>query len=211
MPGLERVDGSPFGLDVPDPELQRRRFGVAVQSVYYHPAAGGRVGCAILLRTSFDFRPGEKLGMYFSWLFKVDIGLISVGSAHAVVPLTARGLQTDVKDNEGIDILQHLPHEVEVVRVGRRSDSKAIFLVPNIKATVLGTGIEAGGVGVNTQRQEVQSFVISLRPQLKKFGSDPGCLVWSVSLFRVTNRPYNDHASGDLKMTTPGAFITLET
>jgi hypothetical protein len=114
-------------------------------------------------------------------LFKVDIELISVGPAHAVVPLTARALQIDAdhaKDNEGIDIFKHLPHEVEVVRVGRRSDSKSIFLVPNIKATVLGTGIEAGGVGVNTQREEVQSFVISLRPQLKKFGSDPGCLVW---------------------------------
>jgi hypothetical protein len=65
MPGLERVDGYPFGLDVPDPELQRRRFCVAVQSVYYHPAAGGRVGCAILLRTSFEFRKGEKLGAYY--------------------------------------------------------------------------------------------------------------------------------------------------
>jgi len=161
-PGLERVDRQPIGLNAPDPELQRRRFCVSVESVYYHAAAGGHVGCAIQLKTFFEFHGEEKL-------------------ARAVFPLTARTLQAGAdatNDNEGIDICNHHPHEVEVIRVGRRKDLKTIFLVPTVKATILGSGLEMSGMGVNTQREHDRTFVVSLRPRLTKLGTDPSCLVW---------------------------------
>lgn len=57
-PRLQRVDGQHLPLD----DLERRRFGITIQSIYYYPATDG-VCCAILLKTSFELRMGDKLGM----------------------------------------------------------------------------------------------------------------------------------------------------
>jgi hypothetical protein len=66
-PGLECVDGQPISLDTWDLELKHCCFCISVESIYYHAARGGRVGCAVQLKTSFEFRQGEKLGahLYF--------------------------------------------------------------------------------------------------------------------------------------------------
>ena len=56
-PRLQRVDGQPLSSDA----LERRRFGITIQSIYYYPASDG-ISCAILLKTSFELRMGDKLG-----------------------------------------------------------------------------------------------------------------------------------------------------
>lgn len=57
-PRLERVDGKLLRKE----DLERRRFGITIQSVYYYSNPGSRsVCCAVLLKTSFELSPGDKL------------------------------------------------------------------------------------------------------------------------------------------------------
>jgi hypothetical protein len=59
MPRLGRIDQT---VGHPD-ELDGRRFGLIIKSVYYH-FDSGRLCCAILLRTSFVLKRDEKLGSF---------------------------------------------------------------------------------------------------------------------------------------------------
>jgi len=122
-PRLQRVDGQPLSSDA----LERRRFGITIQSVCYYPSSDG-ICCAILLKTSFELRMGDKL-------------------ASAVVPLSAKPLRTSAeqtnenyKDAEQIDISGHFPSTAEWVEVAKLSGSKDIYATPNVGVSVLGSG-----------------------------------------------------------------------
>jgi len=158
-PRLERVDGVALRKD----DLKQRRFGVTIESVHYYRDPGESVYCAVLLKTYFELKTGDKL-------------------QYALVPLTAKPLRQDTNTAEldEIDISGHLPATVEWVNVAQKSGSKDIHLTPSMKATVLGSGIEMAGVGVNKHGLEEleRSFKISLNPVLTVLAGHPTYLDW---------------------------------
>jgi len=56
-PRLERVDGVALRKD----DLKQRRFGVTIESVHYYRDPGESVYCAVLLKTYFELKTGDKL------------------------------------------------------------------------------------------------------------------------------------------------------
>jgi len=159
-PRLERVDGQPLPPDA----LERRRFGITIQSIYYYPTLDG-VCCAILLKTCFELRMGDKF-------------------ASAIVPLSAKPLRTTAenanKDEypEQIDISGHFPTTAEWVEVARLSGSKDVFITPNIGVNVLGSGVDMSGVGMNRHMPEERSYKISLNPVQQVLANHPTYLKW---------------------------------
>ena len=98
--------------------------------------------------------------------------------------MTAKPLQpvqnTNSVDPDEINISGHLPATVEWVNIAQNSGSKDIYLTPSVKATVLGSGIEVGGIGVNRHGVEEleASFKISLNPVLTVLDGHPTYLNW---------------------------------
>jgi hypothetical protein len=95
--------------------------------------------------------------------------------------LTAKPLQTIIHNGfeaVEVDISGHFPATVEWVNVAQLSGSKDIYVTPSIKTSILGTGIEVSGVGVNRHCLEERSFKISLNPVLKVFAGHPTYLDW---------------------------------
>jgi hypothetical protein len=153
--------------------LEKRRFGIAIQSIYYYPTSDG-ICTAILLKTSFDLRMGDKLGMLNSVLHCYDS---IICSASAIVPLSFRVSAEHVHSNDEdpgqIDISGHFPLAVEWAEVARLSGSKDIFITPNIGVNVLGSGVGISGVATNKHIPEERSYKISLNPVQKVLANHP--------------------------------------
>jgi len=161
-PRLQRVDGKPLRKD----DLERRRFGITIQSVYYYNNPSSRsICCAVLLKTHFLLKPGDKL-------------------ASALVPLSTRPSRLSTQDTKSIelgkvDISEYFPETTEYAHVAQLSGSRDTYGTPCIKTMVLGTGIEVSGVGINKHRLEEKSFTITLDPVLNALGDHPTYLEWN--------------------------------
>lgn len=47
-------------------ELEKRRFNIGIISIFYHQMGNGTVGCAIILKISFDVKMVDKFGEYLT-------------------------------------------------------------------------------------------------------------------------------------------------
>jgi len=156
-PLLEMTDGRRMNSKA----LEPRRLIITIDSVHYYSQIGG-ICCAVLLNTSFDLRPADKL-------------------ATAVVPLSANpapSTSPSAAEAEQIDILEHLPTQAEYVQVAWKSGSKTIHLTPSIQLTTPVGGGGISGLGVEKHRVEEKPLLISLTPMRKEIKGTPVSLTW---------------------------------
>ncbi|KAJ7590141.1 hypothetical protein C8J56DRAFT_589061 [Mycena floridula] len=155
-PRLGRVDGEPVSKDT----LSSRRFSIAIQSVHYFLEAG-EIGCAVVVRTTFDLQKNDKL-------------------AYALVPLTARPSYDRSLDSENvqIEISEHFPASCEYIQVMRCAGTKQIVMLPKVGVNVLGSGAEFGGIGIKKSQDDSVSHTISLHPVRRVLAGHPTYLDW---------------------------------
>ncbi|KAF7974396.1 hypothetical protein HWV62_12236 [Athelia sp. TMB] len=153
QPRLGRLDGKPMKAT----ELDRRRFSLSIESVYYYSSRSGGVGCAILLNTHLELRKGEKLSL-------------------ATVPLSASPSEGDATSSSAdiaeINIAGRFPKTTQWVEVYQRTGTKEILITPNIQANTGAVGAGLSSIGVNKHYSDNKSYKISLDSK-QSFRSPP--------------------------------------
>jgi len=153
-PRLEGIGSKPLQAE----DLERRRFGIAIESVYYYLEAR-RVCCAVLLTTSIMLRKGEKMAL-------------------TQIPLTAKPMAEAGHETEGVDISGHYPISAEYVVVSRRAGWTDIHATPVVKVGALGVNVEASGIGKDQHRVDAQSYTISLKAFRTELAGRPTLVKW---------------------------------
>lgn len=128
-------------------ELHRRRFGITVESVYFHPSRQG-IGCAVLIKTYIKLPAKERL-------------------LTALIPLSAgpnKSGADEKKSTEDINISTSHPMDTEWLQVDERSGSQTSSFMPSVKLNVVGSGGELSGVGKTWNSSHTQSYKIKLDP-----------------------------------------------
>ncbi|KZP06401.1 hypothetical protein FIBSPDRAFT_902823 [Athelia psychrophila] len=141
QPKIGRIDGKIMTAN----ELDLSRFGIEVQSIYFHPARQG-IGCAVLLKTCFTLRANERLST-------------------ALIPLSAGPITSDAKakeSTEDINISSSYPTKTGWFEVDERAGSEASSFKPNIVLNAAGNGVHLGGTGKTKRARHNQSYRIKL-------------------------------------------------
>lgn len=153
-PRLGRIDGQLMEKV----ELNRRRFGITVESVSYYPSEQG-IGCAVLLKACFELPGDEHL-------------------AKALVPLSAsRSKQDDTAAD--INISTSYPSKAQWFEVKQQVGTKDIEAVPSVKLNILGNGVELSGVGWKKHSDDDHSYKISLDNTRTVLENHPTYLHWN--------------------------------
>ncbi|KAF7980423.1 hypothetical protein HWV62_38252 [Athelia sp. TMB] len=159
QPRLGRLDGKPMKAT----ELDRRRFSLSIESVYYYSSRSGGVGCAILLNTHLELRKGEKLSL-------------------ATVPLSASPSEGDATSSSAdiaeINIAGRFPKTTQWVEVYQRTGTKEILITPNIQANTGAVGAGLSSIGVNKHYSDNKSYKISLDSKQIALEAHPTSLHW---------------------------------
>lgn len=140
-------------------ELDRRRFGIVVESVYFHQSGQG-LGCAVLLKTCFELLAKDRL-------------------LTALVPLSAGPNKSEAGETvstEDINISSSYPTETEWFEVAEREESKESSFMPSVNVNAAGNGVQLSGMGKSWRSSHVQSYKIKLDPSKTLFEGLPTLL-----------------------------------
>lgn len=182
QPGFGRLDMKPLTSS----ELNRRRFSLSVESVFYYNTQNGGVRCAVLLNAHFDLRQGDLL---CACLVQSDF-LGNLSQSHmlalATVPLSAlpspptgEAIEQSL-DTAEINIAGRYPTITQWVEVKRQTGTKDVLVTPNIQFNAGAGGGGISGVGVDRHQSDNRSYKISLDSKQEAFVGQPVSLSWLV-------------------------------
>lgn len=159
VPRLGRVGGQALT----EQDLNRRRFGIVIRSVYYEPGPSGSLICAVLLRMTFRLPAGNKLKF-------------------ALVPLSARPIKSEDQEPENsadsVEIDSYHPSDAQLAGVSWVKGTKEVYLKPQVSVSALGNNVSVDGVGIKKQYDINHIATISLKPAKVMLQNRPTRLEW---------------------------------